>query len=414
MTSSPGGARGTVDRPVGSISLGSTRTLRRGREIASDDTGLSIRDEQADDAKASQLAAFSQCAGSINRRLAGVAQPKPRRKLSVLDLFSGIGGFSLGLERTGGFRTVAFCEIEDYPRQVLARHWPDVPCFPDVTKLRGEDVGPVDVICGGFPCQDISLAGAGAGLAGERSGLWREYARLIGELGPRYVIVENVAALLGRGLGDVLRDLAALGYDAEWHCIPASAIGAPHRRDRIWIVGHANDKGKPAGAVHGEMEELRGLASATAHANGQHGGPWRPWGAAWLCARDEGLSGTAADADQPGLEVRKSFGIDDGAECQAVIGSHWRLTEPPVCRADDGLSHRVDRLKALGNAVVPEIVELIGRAILAAEQEKRGRDVKSRRAEDGGAGTRLASHRRATVAQRAAGVNGDGDDDRGA
>ena len=121
-------------------------------------------------------------------------------KLKVLDLFSGIGGFSLGLERTGGFETKAFCEIDPFCRRVLAKHWPDVPCFEDVTTLRGEDVGTVDVICGGFPCQDISLAGLGAGMDGARSGLWSHYARLIGELRPRYVLVENVAALLGRGL----------------------------------------------------------------------------------------------------------------------------------------------------------------------------------------------------------------------
>src|SRR5690348_7144513 len=120
-------------------------------------------------------------------------------KLRVLDLFSGIGGFSLGLERTGGFETVAFCEIDPFCRRVLAKHWPNVPCFEDVTTLRGESVGPVDAICGGFPCQDISYAGNGAGLAGARSGLWFEYARLIRELGPKLVLVENVAALLSRG-----------------------------------------------------------------------------------------------------------------------------------------------------------------------------------------------------------------------
>jgi DNA-cytosine methyltransferase len=162
--------------------------------------------------------------------------------MNVLDLFSGIGGFSLGLERTGGFRTVAFCEIDPFCRRVLAKHWPEVPCYDDVRsltadRLRADGIS-VDVICGGFPCQDISVAGNGAGLDGERSGLWREYARLVGELRPRLIIVENVAALLGRGLGDVLGDLAALGYDAEWHCIPAAAVGAPHRRDRIWIVAH--------------------------------------------------------------------------------------------------------------------------------------------------------------------------------
>lgn len=165
-------------------------------------------------------------------------------KLAVLDLFSGIGGFSLGLERTGGFETVAFCEIEEYPRQVLAKHWPNVPCYRDVRELTADRLAAdgiaVDVITGGFPCQDISTAGKGAGLAGERSGLWSEIARLVGELAPRFVIVENVAALLSRGLGTVLGDLASLGYDAEWHCIPASAVGAPHRRDRVWIVAYPN------------------------------------------------------------------------------------------------------------------------------------------------------------------------------
>jgi DNA-cytosine methyltransferase len=140
--------------------------------------------------------------------------------------------------------TVAFCEIDKKARQVLAKHWPNVPIFEDVTTLTAEALHErnisVDVICGGFPCQDISLAGKGAGIEGKRSGLWSEYARLIGELRPRYAIVENVSALLNRGLDRVLGDLSKIGYDAEWHCIPASAVGAPHRRDRIWIVGYPN------------------------------------------------------------------------------------------------------------------------------------------------------------------------------
>lgn len=164
-------------------------------------------------------------------------------KLKLLDLFSGIGGFSLGLEASDYFETVAFCEINPKCHPTLSRHWPGVPIFDDVTtldceSLRARNIVRVDAICGGFPCQDISLAGSGEGLVGERSGLWREFARLIGELRPGILFVENVAALLGRGAGDVLGDLATLGYDAEWHCIPAGHIGLPHERDRFWLVAY--------------------------------------------------------------------------------------------------------------------------------------------------------------------------------
>src|SRR3954470_14454687 len=191
--------------------------------------------------------------------------------LTVGSLFSGIGGFDLGLERAG-MRVVWQCEQDAYCRRVLARHWPDVPCHPDVRALvadtavdgrgpwrtRGPDsdgageqqpalqaglpvpVPCVDVLCGGFPCQDLSYAGKGEGIDGARSVLWSEYARLVRELRPRYVIVENVSALLARGMERVLGDLATCGYDAEWDCIPASAVGAPHRRDRVWIVAYPN------------------------------------------------------------------------------------------------------------------------------------------------------------------------------
>ena len=164
--------------------------------------------------------------------------------LKLLDLFSGIGGFSLGLERTGGFETVAFCEIDSFCQKVLRKHWPHVRQYTDIKTLTAAQLTAdgitVDVICGGFPCQNISTAGGGAGMGeGTRSGLWSEYARLIGELRPRYAIVENVSALLGRGLDRVLGDLAQIGYNAEWHCIPASAVGAPHRRDRVWVVAYA-------------------------------------------------------------------------------------------------------------------------------------------------------------------------------
>ena len=167
--------------------------------------------------------------------------------MNILDLFSGIGGFSLGLERAG-MRTVAFCEIDLHARKVLNKHWSDVPVFTDVSTLTKDDLNEqIDVIAGGFPCQDISTAGQGAGLAGSRSGLWYEFHRLVNEIRPRYAIIENVSVLRSRGLDQVLWSLAEIGYDAEWHCIPASALGAPHRRDRIWIVAYPTSV-RPSGS----------------------------------------------------------------------------------------------------------------------------------------------------------------------
>lgn len=164
--------------------------------------------------------------------------------MTVLGLFSGIGGFELGFS-SAGYQIVGMCECERFCQSVLRRHFPGVPIFDDIRGLSGDAVasecGRVDVVTGGFPCQDISLAGNSAGLAGARSGLWHEMLRIITEVRPTWVVAENVAALRSRGMGEVLRGLAAIGYDAEWHCIPAAAVGAPHRRDRVWIIAHAAD-----------------------------------------------------------------------------------------------------------------------------------------------------------------------------
>ena len=131
-------------------------------------------------------------------------------KMKVLDLFSGIGGFSLGLERAG-METISFCEIDKKAQLVLKKHWPNVPIFEDVSTLKGDEIGPVDVICGGFPCQDISTAGKGEGLSGSRSGLWYEFHRLINEIRPKYAIIENVSALRPRGLEQVIKTLFEIG-----------------------------------------------------------------------------------------------------------------------------------------------------------------------------------------------------------
>lgn len=240
--------------------------------------------------------------------------------MRVLDLFSGVGGFSLGLERAG-MRTVAFCEINPFRRRVLANHWPEVPCYDDIctlsaARLAADGIVP-DVVCGGFPCQDLSIAGLGGGLDGPRSRLWFDQLRLIAGTDPTWAIVENSPHLRSRGLDRVLGGLDAVGYDAEWHCLPAASVGARHRRDRLWIVAHARRSGLAAP----ERETLLGE------------GWWQ-----------EGRA-TAERAGWP--------------------------REPDVGRVVHGLSGRVDRIKALGDAVVPQIVEIIGRAIMARSHAAR-------------------------------------------
>ena len=273
--------------------------------------------------------------------------------MNLLSLFSGIGGFELGLERSGGFKTVAQCEIDPYCRAVLKKHWPEVPCYDDIRTLTAEtlrrDGIAVDAICGGFPCQDVSFAGKRAGLDGERSGLWGEYSRLVRELRPRFVIVENTPGLLSLGMGRVLGDLAAFGYDCFWDSIPALAVGAPHERYRVWIVANATQERR------GKTRRFRRTQSTERASSGSKTG---------VLAHD------GQERVQRGCEKTAS-GLGAFSWCEDVR----RLEElrdrsdlpPPIFRGNrDGVSNWVDRIGALGNAVVPQIPELIGRAILAS------------------------------------------------
>jgi DNA-cytosine methyltransferase len=164
-------------------------------------------------------------------------------KLKILDLFSGIGGFSLGLESTGHFETAAFCEIEPYCQKVLKKHWPDVPIFDDIRQLKGTDIGTIDIITGGYPCQPFSVAGKQKAEQDPRH-LWPEYFRLIQELRPTWVIGENVSGHIKLGLDSVLEDLESEGYSTRTFSISASSIGANHKRERIWIIGHKQKNSK--------------------------------------------------------------------------------------------------------------------------------------------------------------------------
>lgn len=241
--------------------------------------------------------------------------------MNVLDLFSGIGGLALGLKRAG-MRTSAFCETEPYCRRVLERRWPGVPCYDDVRtltadRLRADGIS-VNAIAGGFPCQDISYAGFGAGLAGERSGLFYEYARLISELGPDIAIVENVSALLDRGMGDVLGTLSDLGYDALWDTVSACAVGHAHVRRRVFVVAYANRLNGWERFRHSFARSYRALQT-----------------------RDRFESARARE--------------------------RARLANPSeLYRGADGIPYGMERNRAIGNAVAPNVAEAIGKAIVTA------------------------------------------------
>jgi len=265
--------------------------------------------------------------------------------MRVLDLFSGIGGMSLGLERAG-MQTVAFCEIDPFCRKVLAKHWPDVPIHEDIRGLTADAVGPVDVIAGGFPCQDVSNAGKRAGLAGANSGLYRELVRLVCMVRPKHAIVENVAALLGDGMDAVLGDLAEGGFDAEWDCVPASAVGAPHERDRVWIVAHPESDGCRSGRARRSPDSFARLRNTPR------------WNAADFDGERKSQQEGAVDEER-----RRSQHIVEAPP--AFRRWEWP-DEPALLGMDDGVPDRPHRVRALGNAVAPQVVEQIGGAIMAA------------------------------------------------
>lgn len=230
------------------------------------------------------------------------------KMLSVGSLFSGIGGFDLGLERTGHFKIEWQCEIDPFCNMVLEKHWPNVDRYLDVRSIPGSAI-PVDLLCGGFPCQPVSSANPNRRGSADERWLWPNFLECIQQLGPKYVLVENVRGLLQGGLDEVLGSLAGIGYDTEWDCISASALGAPHVRDRVFLVAYPSSVGRQWRSIFNEV---------------------------------------ARQVEA----MRRSEGS----------GRAWAAESRPVGVAY-GIPRRVDRLRALGNSVVPLAIEMIGQAI---------------------------------------------------
>ena len=263
--------------------------------------------------------------------------------LTVGSLFAGIGGFDLGLERAG-MQVKWQVEIDPYCLKVLEKHWPYVRRYTDIKTVDWSGVEPVDLVCGGFPCQPVSVAGKRKGTADERW-LWPEFARCLRLLRPRYVILENVPGLLtandGRACAEVLDDLSASGYEFEWQIISAAAVGAPHLRRRLWIVAYA----------------------------------------ASICRYERllmGSNGWSNEAEQVGMGCQNVSDTERqrceeqwstrAFETGTIMSGSWWSSEPNVGRVAYGVPARAHRLRGLGNAVVPQVVEWIGRQILQAEE----------------------------------------------
>lgn len=345
-----------------------------------------------------------------------------KKELTVLDLFSGIGGFSLGLE-SAGFSTIAFCEIEPFCQKVLSKHWPQIPIAKDIRNLSYKNgklydaervvyEGKIDLICGGFPCQPFSVAGRKKGTSDHRD-LWPEMFRIIQEVQPTWIVGENVANFINMAFTRTKVDLESEGYRLQPLVIPACAVGAPHRRDRIWIIAYSENKrcGGWRENGNGEISEqqicegeqdhgnkIRGeaiagdeLCSSTSHCNSERCNSGSNNRTERSILHDENWNAEEAERQRHGRKRRLSKAGDTSANhggertqgrmsgplfgqqafswCKDVrrIEDYFNrpdIPKPLICRSDNGFSTRVDRLRALGNAVVPQIPEAIGHAII--------------------------------------------------
>jgi len=302
---------------------------------------------------------------------------------SIGSLFSGIGGIEIGFENAG-FKTIWFVENDPYAQKILNKQFLTAQIYGDIKNLDFKSVPKVDIITGGFPCQDISNAGNRAGIQGSRSSLWKYYLKAISEIRPKIAFIENVSALLNRGLDTVLSDLASIGYDAEWHCVPASAVGALHKRDRIYIIAYPNCNGclnerklQKKRCEGDAFKEIRRDYTRSRYdeqksfnaSNSMFRGYNRKQCQESLQKKNSNVENSICN----GVKKRYRKKNNRGEKSQEYSNypskpstGEWQSiwsTEPKLGRVVDGIPNRMDRVKCLGNAVVPQVAEVIARAI---------------------------------------------------
>lgn len=289
--------------------------------------------------------------------------------MKIGSLFSGIGGFELGLEQSiKGAETVWQVEQDLFCQKVLQKHWPNATIYDDVTTVGKHNLEPVDLLCGGFPCQDLSVAGSGKGInEGEKSSLWWEMYRIIGELRPRYVVCENVPVLRIRGLDEVCGALAKIGYDAEWQIISCKDQGGPHRRDRIFIVAYTDSfrqlecQGlkeaiqQPGSNIVQSNKSKQPIVSKSLHSSVSHEGTTADTNS--KLSKKQPRNSKSMEPKQS----RHTISTGNGGDTRKYWERH--SPPPPFCRVDDGVPNRVDRIRALGNAVVPQVSAVVGKYI---------------------------------------------------
>ena len=291
--------------------------------------------------------------------------------IKIGSAFSGIGGFELGLERAiPNSKTVWQIEQNLFCQKILRKHWPDANIYDDVREVGAHNLEPVDIFCAGFPCQDISVAGKGEGLDGKKSGLWWECFRIISELRPRIIVLENVSAITFRGGREVVGSLTSIGYDTEWQVISARMFGAPHIRKRWFLVGYTSNTyngSKTTKVQAGRSQHVvcntRGWCDVT-NSNSQSKSD--------SSYDEKTLEGNVANSNSTSCKgISKSIRLQKKQSTSTMsfsTGNFWRenVPESPVCRVDDGIPNRMDRLRALGNAIVPQCSEYIGRCIVGS------------------------------------------------